>query len=168
MRRVNAEIKQPQLCSDADIAAFSCFVRQGGEVVAAGIEGRVRRAKALVFLYADGTLVGIAALKQPGQGYRDGVFKDAGVSKNAGPFGLELGWVFVPIEHRGKHYSRVVSAAALGQADGSPVFATTRSDNEPMQRTLEHLNFKKVGHTWASKRAEHKLVLYVTLPNKRP
>lgn len=167
MRHVNAEIKEPQLCSDAEIAAFSCFVRQGGEVEPAGLEGRIRRAKALAFLYVNRSLVGVAALKQPDKRYRDKVFKAAGASVDATSCGLELGWVFIPEEHRGKHYSRVVSAAAVGQAGGALVFSTTRSDNIPMQRTLEHLKFERVGEPWPSQRGGHKLVLYVTSPIKR-
>ncbi len=167
MRQVNAEIMRPQLCSDAEIGAFCCFIRQGGEVDIAGLEGRVRQAKALVFLYVDRTLVGVAALKQPGKNYRDKVFKAAGVSDNSATFGLELGWVFVRPEHRGKHYSLVVSSAAIGQADGAPIFATTRTDNVNMNGTLEYLVFKKVGITWSSIDGEHKLVLYVLKPIKR-
>ena len=167
MRHINAEIKSPQHCSDSEIAAFSCFVRKGAEVDPTGLKGRIRRAKALAFLYVNRTLVGVAALKQPNEGYRDKVFKAADAALDASSFGLELGWVFVPEEHRGKHYSRVVSAAAVGQADGHLVFSTTRSDNVQMQRTLEHLKFERAGRPYRSERGRHELVLYVTPPNKR-
>jgi len=67
MRHINAEIKSPQHCSDSEIAAFSCFVRKGAEVDPTGLKGRIRRAKALAFLYVNRTLVGVAALKQPNE-----------------------------------------------------------------------------------------------------
>jgi ribosomal protein S18 acetylase RimI-like enzyme len=171
MRRVGTEIRTPEHCSDAEIAAFCCFVRQGGEVEEEGLEGRVRRAKALVFLYVGGTLVGVAALKQPSRRHRDGVFKKAAVSQCASSFALELGYVYVLPEYRGKHYSEVLSAAAKSQSDNAPIFATTRSDNERMQKTLERLEFKRIGDTYDSERSDsagrtHKLLLYVKSAEK--
>jgi ribosomal protein S18 acetylase RimI-like enzyme len=167
MRRVNAEIKHPDGCSDAEIAAFCCFVRHAGEVEAAGLEGRVRKAKALAFLYVEGTLVGVAALKQPRPKYRNDVFKKAAVPLEAPSFDLELGWVHVLPEHQGRRYSGVLSAAAKAQSDGAPIFATTRAENIKMQKTLGRLKFKKIGNPYPSGRAKYKLLLYVT-PSKEP
>jgi hypothetical protein len=129
MRQVNTVIRRPDGCTDSEIAAFCCLVRQGGEVVAAGLEGRVRQAKALSFLYVEGALVGVAALKQPQKRYRNDVFKKAAVAQDANLFDLELGGVYVLPEYQGRHYSGVLSAAAKSQSDGAPMFATTRPDN---------------------------------------
>jgi GNAT superfamily N-acetyltransferase len=167
MRRVAAKVKQPLGCTDAEIAAFCCFVRQGGEVEPEGLEDRARRARALVFLYVDSVLVGVAALKRPTAAYRDCVFRNAGVSQKASPFRFELGWVFVPPEHRGRGYSRVIAGAAMSQTDGALAFATTRADNTLMQKTLKHLGFARLGGSWKSKRGEHELVLYIVPPNNR-
>ena len=112
MRRVHTEIRRPNGCSDSEIAAFCCFVRHGGEVEEVGLERKVRQARALCFLYVDDTLVGVAALKQPTERYRNNVFKKAAVPQDAALFDLELGWVYVPLEYRGKRYSEVLSAAA--------------------------------------------------------
>jgi len=166
MRQLNTEIRQPQSCNDFDIAAFCSLVRQGGEVEVDGLEERVRTARALAFLYIDRALAGIAALKQPNRRHRDGVFIAAGLA-NAADFAFELGWVFVPPEHRGRGYSWIVSAAALSQADGISTFATTRLDNVPMQKTLSRLSFNRAGDAWASSRGEYQLVLYVTSPSQR-
>jgi hypothetical protein len=112
MRRLDPEIIEPSLCTDVDIAAFCDLVRQGEEVEDQGLEGKVRRAKALVFLYVDRGLTGVAGLKRPTKSYRDGVFQKAGVPKAAASFELELGWVFVPAAHRGRQYSKVLCASA--------------------------------------------------------
>ena len=79
MARIIAETKSPGGCCDAEIAAFCCYVRQGGEVESVGLEDRARNARALVFLYVDRALVGVAALKRPTATYRDGKFRSAGV-----------------------------------------------------------------------------------------
>src|SRR2546422_6603719 len=114
MRRVKTEIRQARRCTDAEIAAFCCFVRQGDEVDPRGLEGRVRqRGKALVFLYVDNVLVGVGALKKPDKRYRDDVFLSAGVPKESSAFDLELGWVSVPEERSEEHTSELQSRLHL-------------------------------------------------------
>jgi hypothetical protein len=167
MLRLASDIRQPSLCTEAEIAAFCDLVRQGEEVDSQGLEDRVKNAKALVFFFVDCVLAGVAALKQPITTYRDGVFQKAGVPNVANSFALELGWVFVPEVHRGKQYSRVLSAAALSQNERLPTFATTRADNVAMQRTLEHSGFRKLGNSWRSSRGKREwLVLYVSVSGK--
>lgn len=162
MGRVDPQIMPPSMCTEAELAAFCDLVRQGEEVEAQGLEGRAKKAKALVFLYVDRELAGVAALKRPAKAYRDGVFRKAGVPNAAAAFDLELGWVFVPAAHRGRQYSRVLSAAALSQNEGAATFATTRADNVAMQRTLEHLAFRRLGDSWRSNRGQRtQLLLYV-------
>jgi GNAT superfamily N-acetyltransferase len=163
MPRVDPVIIRPWLCTESEIATFCHLVRQGEEVQRQGLEARIRRAKALVLLHVDRQVVGVAALKQPAKTYRDGVFRKAGVANAAVSFDLELGWVFVLPAHRGKQYSRILSAAALSRSERKPTFATTRADNIAMQRTLEHLAFRRLGDSWRSDRGQRpRLLLYVT------
>lgn len=159
---VASEMKQPSGCAEAEVAAFCALVRQGGEVDAGGLEARVRRAHTLAFTRVDGVLVGVAALKHPAATYRDGAFCGARCSDQASMFALELGWVFVSPEHRGRGYSRVVGECALSQGHGAQTFATTRADNVPMHKTLAHLGFTRLGDSWKSKRGDCDLVLYIT------
>jgi GNAT superfamily N-acetyltransferase len=156
------EIKAPKDCSDAEVAAFSCLVRQGGEVESKGLERRVRAARALAFLYVkDGALAGVAALKRPTTKHRDDVFGSAGTPEERAPYSLELGWVFVAEDHRGKGYSRALAQAALRYAAEAPMFATTREDNGRMQTTLSRLGFQRLGNAWKSARGNYNLVLFV-------
>jgi GNAT superfamily N-acetyltransferase len=163
MSRVDPMITKPAFCSKVDLQEFCKLVRQGDEVEAQGLEARVKRAKALVFLRVDGELVGVAALKEPAQTYRDGVFRKAVVPGASTVFWFELGWVFVSPAHRRKGYSRVLSGAAISQSDREPLFATTRLDNVAMQKVLEDLGLRRLGESWQSDRgAKPWLVLYVT------
>lgn len=163
MSRVELVITEPERCTKTELHQFCELVRQGGAVESHGLENRVRKAQALVFLHVDGETVGIAAIKNPSAGYRDDVFRKAGVPQAGNQFHLELGWVFVLPDHRGKGYSLILSAAAMSQAERKPTFATTRLDNLAMQRTLEHLGFTRLGDSWQSTRGNKpRLVLYVT------
>jgi hypothetical protein len=162
MSRVDPLIAEPGLCTEPELATFCRLVRKGGQVKSAGLEDRVRNAKALVFLRVDGQVVGVAALKKPSESHRDSVFRRAGVSNAASTFHWELGWVFVCPDHQGKKYSLVLSAAAISQSERKPTFATTRLDNVAMQRTLEHLALRRLGDSWISDGGQNRLVLYVT------
>lgn len=162
MQRVDPQIAEPGICTEAELEAFCELVNQGEEVAVQGLQARVKKAKALVFLRGNGQLVGVAGLKCPEKSYRNKVFRNAGVANAATAFDLELGWVFVPKANRGKGYSKVLSAAALTQNDGQATFATTRADNVPMQRTIEYLGFRRLGDSWLSTRDQGaRLVLYV-------
>lgn len=154
MPRVDRPIANPSLCTQADISAFCDLVRQGDEVEGRGLEVRVEGAKAVACLYVDRQLVGVAALKQPTKADRDRVLRKAGVPDAAAFFDLELGWVFVPEAYRDRKYSRVLSAAALNQSQRRPTGATTRADSIPMQKTLEHLSFGRLGDSWGSERGQ--------------
>ena len=92
MRPVDTEIVDPKLCTETEIAAFCRLVKEGEKVSTESLEGRVRSAKTIVFLYIDRELAGVAALKRPAQTYRDGVFKKARVPHVGAAFSLELGW----------------------------------------------------------------------------
>jgi RimJ/RimL family protein N-acetyltransferase len=162
MTKVVPEIKQPLSCSDAELAAFCCFVRRGDEVDPQGLEDRVRRiGLTLVFLWVDGVLVGVGAVKKRDKGYVTDKFRSAGVPKEAADFSMELGWIYVDEQYRGKGYSRVIAAAGVSQANQSSLFATTKAKNKAMQRTLEGLDFSQLGKSWKSQRGHYELLLYV-------
>ena len=161
MGKVDSVIREPGRLSASELGQFCEFVRRGDEVLSPGLEARAKNAKALVLLQVDSELVGIAAIKQPLKTYRDGVFKKAGVPEAAKAFQLELGWVYVPPEHRRQGYSRVLSVAAMSQTGRQPAFATTRLDNVAMHRALENVGFRRLGDSWRSDRGKKpRLVLY--------
>lgn len=157
--------KQPSRCSKHELDAFEDMVKRGGEVPAEGLRKRIERAEWLVFLYAENdVLAGIAALKRPKDTYKNKVFRKAKATEKPADYGLEAGWVFVDEGFRGNGYSRHLLEAVLKLAGDSPVFATTREDNDPMRRTTSHCGMKECGGAYASDRGEgqHTLVLYTS------
>lgn len=97
----HAEVKPPGECSDEEIEAFCALVASGGEVALQGLEGRVRGAALLSFLYQSGDLVGVAGLKHPSANHRAEVETGSGEALDAAEIPLELGWVYVRPEQRG-------------------------------------------------------------------
>ncbi len=153
-------VKSPTECSNIEICAFIAFVRDGGEVSIQGLPERIRSAATLVLARIDGLVVGVAALKQPQASYRRRVSSESGALIPAKDFPYELGWVYVSPESRGKGFSLLLSQAALIESKGTGVFATSRTDNIAMHRSLAKLGFEITGSPYTSGRGNHSLQVF--------
>lgn len=154
-------VKSPAECSDVEIGEFIAFVRAGGEVSIHGLVERVRGAVALVFAHIDGQLVGVAALKHPQASYLHDVSQKSGALLPATEFFHELGWIYVSPNSRRKGLSLSLSQAALAASASTGVFATSRTDNIAMHRSLAKLGFKATGNSFTSGRGKHSLQVFV-------
>ncbi len=74
---------------------------------------------------------------------------------------FELGWVFVMPSARGRRFSLDLTQAALSAAGTAGVFATSRTDNIPMNAVLTKFGFVPAGHPYPSTRGSHQLQLFV-------
>ena len=117
--------------------------------MAAGLPGRVRSGRFLSFLHVEGKLLGVAGLKHPSAHHRAEVEQGSGIALPATAFSIELGWVYVlPAARGGK--SLALCFPLVDAVRGEGIFATSRSDNIPMHRTLQKLGFSRVGGEWPS------------------
>ncbi len=159
---MTTRIKPPSDCDATELDAFEALVRTGGEVTEAGLRQRITNASHLLFLYDSfGVLAGVSALKHPNKDYRTNVFQRAQATSSAASYPVELGWVFVAPSHQGQHLSRPLVEQLLPYAAVSLVYATTRADNEWMQRTLVRYGFHQNGSPYRSSRGDYDLALYV-------
>ena len=150
----------PGKCSANEIRDFVHLVVQGGEVAVGGLHERVMAAELLVFLRADGHLVGVAAVKNPNDMYRSRVAQASGFALSKQLFPYELGWVFVSPAARGKGYAKSLAEAVVSQVSGCGILATSRSDNVVMHRVLAGLGFLPSGSVYRSTHGEHQLQLF--------
>jgi GNAT superfamily N-acetyltransferase len=158
---VMEEITAKEACafSETEHQDFLRLVRQGGEVGDAVLESNVRNAKCLVFLRSASALIGIAALKNPRQGYRQRISAETGVEISAASYPYELGYVFITEGQRRRGLSRRLADAALASADGLGVFATSREDNAGMHSTLGNCGFSLAGKPYTSRDRSIRLFL---------
>ena len=159
--------RKPSRCRPEDLAAFEALVLEGHEVDPNGLSRRVGLADTLLFAYDARTLIGIGALKRPGNGYRKGVFEKAGGKLAASAFPLELGWVYVIPTSRKSGVGQRIVDAILGAAVDRRLFATSRSDNGTMQRRLERSGFVREGKPFLSDMGDHMVVLFVRGPTEQ-
>ncbi|MGZ8095670.1 MAG: GNAT family N-acetyltransferase [Methylosarcina sp.] len=159
--------KTPNECTANELQDFTALVLAGGEVTAVGLETRIKKAKALLFLQQSDCLKGIAAVKHPESSYKERAFKKAHATEKADQFPFELGWVFVLPSLRGAGFSHKLVESALAVANGQAMFATSRADNTPMHKTLEKHGFMRHGKAYASNRGNQQLVLFVRSPTQQ-
>ena len=161
MNGYEVKSRTPEDCSDGEIGDFVSFVVAGGEVVAQGLEDRVRRAERISFLREDSCLLGVAGLKRPSHKHRKEVSKWSGVVLSEEAYPLELGWVFILPSARGRKLSLPL-CAPLAEAVGSRgSFATSKTDNLSMHVTLQKLGFIQAGALYNSPHGEHCLQLFL-------
>lgn len=155
--------KAPADCADAEIESFCALVRAGGEVQAKGLPGRVRAARLLTFLRLQGELRGVAGLKHPSENHRAEVEEGSGVSLPSAEYPYEIGWVYVEPQARGGK-SLALCEPLVDAHRNEGIFATSRSDNVAMHRTLQRLGFQRVGRDWPSGQNPAKLWLFARAP----
>jgi hypothetical protein len=155
-----AHFKEPDACTEEERRAFALLVRQGFASADERLDGRIRDAKSLAFYHGgDDELLAVAALKSPTEGYRDDVFRKAGVRISSADYEHELGWVFVVPAHRGDRIAETLCLRLVASVPGSCVFATTRLDNVAMIRILLALDFAQVGKPYPHR--DEVLVLFL-------
>ncbi|HYR77446.1 MAG TPA: GNAT family N-acetyltransferase [Pyrinomonadaceae bacterium] len=153
--------KKPSDCSPTELEDFERLVLAGGEVTAAGLNARIKNAAILIYVSQSNYVTGIAALKQPQEQYKKGVFQKAGATAQPNEFPLELGWIFVVPASRGAGLSHKLVEVALDASNGRGIFATSRADNAAMHCVLKAHGFSIHGHAYASDRNDHELVLFL-------
>lgn len=158
--------KTPRDCSAGDIDAFQSLVLEGGEVEPNGLAQRIARAERLAIALRDHILVGVGALKSPNSGYRKSVFAKSGTPRSPTAFELELGWVYVKPECRGGGISGRLVQELMAAARGRNVFATSRTDNAAMRRSLERAGFVRDGKPYSSDMRAQELLLFVWVSSR--
>jgi len=159
------KVKEPPKCSKKELENFYQLVLRGEQVENSGLRNRIKRAKLLAFHYEEKNLVGIASLKRPNKTYKKKVFIEAGVSEESDKYNLEVGWAFTMDEYRGKGICCGLIQKIVDASGSQNIFATTRTDNLPMQRILEKNGFQKIGKPYPGRTKKYYLQLYTRSKN---
>jgi len=158
---VRVLVKSPGDCSTSEVAAFERLVIMGSEVETRGLTNRIERANKLGFAYVSRVLAGVAGVKRPSSKHRTDVFAKAATEFASMAFELEFGWVYILEPHRGKGIAGKLTRVLLKPFENLPIYATSRSDNTAMHRTLERMQFSRTGNEFLSGRRNHRLQLFV-------
>jgi GNAT superfamily N-acetyltransferase len=156
--------RSPDELSDKEFNDFKSLILEGGEVIRAGLNERIRKAKRLVLLHMVGNLIGIGALKKQNARYRRCLASKSETCLPAIEYPFELGWIFVSSSYRRKGLAGMIAEAALSVANGVGIFATSRSDNTAIHALLQRYGFIPAGTPYASGHRNYNLQLFVRAP----
>lgn len=139
------EIKTPHSCSLKEINYFYQHVLACEEVDEVGLEDRIRNAKLLAFYYIKDNLIGVGAIKKPNQNYKERIFTKAGAPELSKKYHLELGYICIQVNKRGKGVGSKIVKDLLSNCSDKNIFATVRTNNVRMIHINEKFGFKKIG-----------------------
>jgi predicted GNAT family N-acyltransferase len=152
-----------ELTSD-DQLSVARLVKDGGAIsgTVEQITQRLMRTQHLTLLRVklNNRIVGVAALKTPTKQYRADKFAAASFPIAAFETALELGYVVVAEDMRGKKLSGHLSEAIAKEIRG-PAFATT--DSNTMKKNLQRSGFTRAGQEWQGRKGA--LSLWVFTPS---
>lgn len=152
--------KQPNECSEDELAQFETLVLEGGEVIPQGLSGRIKNARNLIFVRDKSSFIAIGALKRPNENYKKDVFKKAGVPEFIDGYTFEIGWLYASPSARGKGVGKAILKLIVNIIGESTCFATTRQNNEVMHHLFEQYSFVKLGNEYPSNNGNYHLILY--------
>jgi predicted GNAT family N-acyltransferase len=127
---------------------FITFVGKAGEVNTGTLPALVNQALVLLTLSDGPNLIGTAALKRPSDGHRRGEFRKAGVERLADAYPVELGWIVVHEDYRGRGHAHALVTKALDISPKLGTYATTKSDQ--MRVILPQHGFLILGERYPS------------------
>lgn len=151
-------IKSPQECSVSELNVFETLTKEGGEVSAIGLRGRVEQAHKLIFIYADNDCVAVGGLKNPIANYKTKVFKKAGVPELESNYKYEVGYLYSKVKGVGNLLMQSICEAS----SGNQLFATTRENNEVMHHLFGKYHFSRLGEPYDSENGDYSLGVFGT------
>lgn len=150
----NIVVKPADEFSESELCAIEALVAEGGEVQNQNLRPGLRRAICLGAVFDGERIVGVGAVKH-NDTHRETIACSSGIDLTL--YRSEIGYVYVRPEYRGKCLAANLFEKLLSKCpEGS--FATTREDNQPMQRILEKSGFTRAGKPWPSTQFHEKYI----------
>lgn len=143
-------IKIPSACKPQELENFKAMLLDSELEVEDGLAERIAKAEWLAFQYDERKqLIGIAALKRPIEGYQKGIFKKAGLLQQVGAYPLEVGWMVVRGEYRGKGVAAELLRRLAQKAGEAGIFCVARSSDKNMAASLVKQGFAASGEPYS-------------------
>lgn len=155
-------IKTPAVITKYELNRFYKLLKLGDQVKLSHLKQKITKAHFIAFYIEKREIVAIGGLKNPSIKYKNHIFKAAKTDLNAHEYQHELGWAFTLPEFRGQRIGEKIFLKLLKKIPkGTPLFATTRTDNIPAQKLLLKLDFKKTGTPYKSRKGNYRLELFL-------
>jgi hypothetical protein len=139
-------IDKPAAFSSPIIKQVQDLIQEGAQIKPQLIKIGLHRAPLLGIILKEDLVVCVCCLKAPLSSYRDGVFKDAGVSEMKDDYNAELGYAVTHPGHEGLKLCQKLLTSMFPLLKGKAIFASTRKP--AMMHILGKFDFKPVGKVY--------------------
>lgn len=139
-------IENPENIPDALLMQLIDLISEGAQVDINGLKNRLLKADLIALLTDEGKIATTATLKNPNQGYKETVFKKAGVENISENFTKELGYIVTHPAYEGKGLCQQLLRAFVPRINNNNIYATTRKVS--MAHVLNKFDFHKMGDTY--------------------
>lgn len=152
---------RPIDCPPKFIKQFFDIVLSGGEVPIANLQRGVLQSEMLFFTGVPGTLMGVSAIRFPNAAYHKHLFEKAGVPEMYNPYSVEICWLSVLPEYRGKGIWGNNRKTRLDYLGNRPYHAIHRVENDLVGEPIKQLDYNQAGADFFSDTSDDKLRLIV-------
>ncbi|MBL4907693.1 MAG: hypothetical protein JKX94_09610 [Sneathiella sp.] len=152
---------RPIDCSPNHIKQFINIILDGGEVPIENLKRGIPTAEMLFFTGTPGKLMGVSAVRYPNAKYSKHLFEHAGVPQMYNPLSVEVCWLCVLPEYRGKGVWGNNRKVRLDYLGNRPYHAIHRVENEEVGEPIKSLNYNQAGSDFHSDLSDDKLRLIV-------
>lgn len=146
-------------------AAIKELIEKGGQVDMSCFDGGWDRNPIVATIWNEDHLVACGALKLPTPNYKQKLFVERAESGfHYETIKHELGWIVTDEAYRGRGFCANIVKMLLtykGLETERPLYATTRQDNNAMQKVLKCNGFCESGKPFDSDCGDYELILFV-------
>lgn len=153
--------RRPIDCTPKQLNQFAELVMAGGEVPIENLKRGIPTSEILFFSGIPGKLMGVSAARFANVTYHKHLFERAGVPEMYNPFSVEICWLYVLPEFRGKgvwSHNRKMRMEYLGNR---PYHAIHRIMNEKISEPVKSKGYDQAGQDFFSDTSKDKLRLIV-------
>lgn len=146
------KILKPSECSLEEIQAFHDLVLKGRQVNPDTLMDTIKNCALLGFIYNEDSIISIASIKNPNDGYKRKIFRSAKVEELANEITYEVGHAYTVPEHRKKGHHFALLNALIEHLPNERFYATTK--NQEVPSLLLKAGFEQVGSPYKNKNGE--------------
>jgi GNAT superfamily N-acetyltransferase len=147
---MNEILLKPVECSKIDLIKFHNLLVKNRDIKRLGLKKRLLQSIVLLFHYEKNDLAGIGAIKKPGFGYINKIYKLANIDKTIYELKYEIGYLYIIDKYRKKGISKDITLSLI-EYSNNDLFAVIRADNIIAENNLVKFGFKKIGNDYQGK-----------------
>lgn len=137
------------------------LIISGGEIDGNNLPRRLANSKTIGYFKDKDKIIATATIKSPNPEYVKRIFEKSEVKINCDDYQLEMGYVMVDENYRGKKLASKLCDDLSNLYNKDKIFSTTKVSNEFMRKILLHNGFNEIGTKYLNNDKTDYLKLFI-------